>query len=263
MGTSNLLNFELNPIAIYVLWLREMKRFVRARSRIIGTIIIPLFFLIFLGLGFNKLSVLGKGVTLSYVDFLVPGILGMSLLSTSMFSGISVLWDKEFGFLKEVMVTPVSRLSIVLGRTLGGVSIALLQAITILLISILLGFKPVSFLAILPALLFMFLTSTTFIGLGLILASKMGDIEGFGLVVQLISFPIFFLSGALFPLENLPNWLRYLCYINPLTYGVDALRALLVNFSSLSLVTDLGALLTASILMMFLGAYFFERSEAV
>jgi len=263
MGTSKLLKYEINPIAIYVLWLREMKRFIRAKSRVIGTITMPLLFLVFLGLGFSKMPVLGEKYNISYVNFLVPGILGMSLLSTSMFAGISVLWDKEFGFLKEVMVTPVSRLSIVLGRTLGGVTIALIQALVILMISAVLGFRPVSALAVFPSLLFMFLISTTFIGVGLILASKMGDIQGFGLVVQFITFPTFFLSGALFPIENLPIWLRYVCYANPLTYGVDGLRAALVNVYSLDPLLDLLILFIFSTFMAFLGAYFFEKSEAV
>ncbi len=253
----------INVTAIYVLWLREMKRFVRAKSRVIGTLAMPLFFLAFLGLGFTKMNVPGMSKDIDYIHFLVPGIIGMTMLFTSMFAGISVLWDREFGFLKEIMVTPVNRVSIVLGRIVGGTTTALIQGILILGISVLMGFKITGITSFLSSIVFMFLIAVTFIGLGLIFASKMKDIHGFSLIMNFVIFPLFFLSGALFPLRNLPVWIRYISYIDPLTYGVDGLRGVLIGVFSLPIVSNLIILIGFSLVMVLLGAYFFEKSEVV
>ena len=252
---------EINFIAIYVLWLREMKRFLRSWSRIISTLMMPLFFLVFLGFGFRGVFIPGVGETKDYIHFLVPGIIGMTLISTSMMAGISVLWDREFGFLKEIMVAPVSRVSVVLGRILGGMTTSLIQAISILIISIAMGFKIPGVFSFLLALLFMILISSGFIGLGLIFASIMRDIQGFGLIMQLIVFPLFFLSGAIFPLTNLPKFIRFISYFDPLTYGVEGLRKALIGFSFLPLWLNFFVLLSFSILASILGAYLFEKSE--
>lgn len=250
--------------AVYVMWLREMKRFVRAKSRIIGSLIMPLFFLAFLGLGFNRMAIPGiSGQGVNYIRFLVPGIIGMTLLFSSTMQGLSVLWDKEFGFLKEIMVAPVSRVSLVLGRIAGGITTALIQSLLILLISVIMGFRasgPASFLL---AFLFMLLIGFTFIGLGLIFASKMKDMQGFGLIMNFIIFPLFFLSGALYPLGNLPWFVRALSYIDPLTFGIDGLRGSLIGVSSLPILLDLLIMIGFSLVMVFLGAYFFEKSETV
>lgn len=250
--------------AVYVMWLREMKRFVRAKSRIIGSLIMPLFFLAFLGLGFNRMAIPGiSGQGVNYIRFLVPGIIGMTLLFSSTMQGLSVLWDKEFGFLKEIMVAPVSRVSLVLGRIAGGITTALIQSLLILLISVIMGFRasgPASFLL---AFLFMLLIGFTFIGLGLIFASKMKDMQGFGIVMNFIIFPLFFLSGALYPLGNLPWFVRALSYIDPLTFGIDGLRGSLIKVSSLPILLDLAIMVGFSLVMVFLGAYFFEKSETV
>ena len=253
----------IHGAAIYVLWLRELKRFARAKSRVIGALAMPLFFLAFLGLGFRKMMIPGVSDGVGYVSFLVPGILGMSLLFSSTFGGLSVLWDKEFGFLKEIMVAPVSRVSIVLGRIAGGVTTALMQSISILGVSFLMGFKISTILSLLMAIVFMALISVCFLGLGLIFASKMKDMQGFNIVFNFVIFPLFFLSGALYPLENFPLWLRYISYIDPLTYGVDGLRGVLIGVSSFSVLFNLSMMTGISLLMIFLGAYFFEKSEAV
>lgn len=253
----------INGTAMYVLWLREMKRFLRAKSRVIGTLAMPLFFLAFLGLGFSKMSIPGLAGRIDYIHFLVPGIIGMTMLFTSMFAGISVLWDREFGFLKEIMVAPVNRISIVLGRIIGGATTSLIQGILILGISVLMGFKIVGVLQFVLAVVFMLLISSAFIGLGLIFASKMKDIHGFSLIMNFVIFPLFFLSGALYPLENLPLWVRYISYIDPLTYGVDGLRSVLIGISSFSIIFNFIILVGFSILMILLGAYFFEKSESV
>lgn len=253
----------INRTAVYVLWLREMKRFMRAKSRIVGALAMPLFFLAFLGLGFRRIPIPGLEGDVNYIRFLVPGILGMSLLFSSTFSGLSVLWDREFGFLKEIMVAPVNRVSIVLGRMAGGMTTALIQAVLILGISFLMGFKITSILSLLLAIIFMTLIAATFIGLGLIFASKMKDIQGFSIIMNFVIFPLFFLSGALYPLDNFPFWLKYLSYIDPLTYGVDGLRWALIGISSFSVVLNFIALVFFSSVMIFLGAYFFEKSESI
>lgn len=252
----------INGTAVYVLWLREMKRFMRAKSRVIGTLVMPLFFLAFLGFGFSNVNIPGMG-NVNYINFLVPGIIGMTMLFTSMFAGISVLWDREFGFLKEIMVAPVDRISIVLGRIAGGMSSSLIQGILILGISVLMGFKIIGISSMLLSIVFMLLISSAFIGLGLIFASKMRDIQGFGLIMNFIIFPLFFLSGALFPLESLPILVRYISYLDPLTYGVDGLRGALIGISSFPVIFNLMILAGFSVGMVVLGAYFFEKSESV
>ncbi|MBC8358189.1 MAG: ABC transporter permease [Candidatus Aminicenantes bacterium] len=253
----------INKTAIYVLWLREMKRFLRAKSRVFGTLAMPLFFLAFLGLGFRRMSIPGMSGEVDYIQFLVPGIIGMSILFSSTFGGLSVLWDREFGFLKEIMVAPVTRVSIVFGRIAGGATTALIQAILILGISFLFGFKIVSISSLLLALAFMTLIAITFLGLGLIFASKMRDMQGFSIVMNFVIFPLLFLSGAFYPLDNFPVWLRYISRIDPLTYGVDGLRAVLLGVSSFSIAYNFALLAVFSSVMIVLGAYFFEKSESV
>jgi ABC-2 type transport system permease protein len=249
----------IDGIAIYVLWLREMTRFLRAKSRVIGTIGMPLFFMVFLGFGFSRAQVPNLPPGVSYIQYLVPGIIGMTLLFSSTFSGISVLWDREFGFLKEIMVAPVSRVSIVLGRIAGGATTALIQGGAILLLSLALGFSIPGIPALLGATLFMVLISVTFISLGLVFASNMKDIHGFNLITNFVVFPLFLLSGALFPLENLPPAVQAFAYVNPLTYGVDGLRGTLLSASAFPVPLDLAVLGLSSLVMVALASFFFER----
>ncbi len=253
----------INFTAIYVLWLREMKRFFRAPSRIVGTLAMPLFFLVFLGFGFSNMSIPGVGEGVDYISFLVPGIIGMTMLFNSMFAGISVLWDREFGFLKEIMVAPVNRMSIVLGRIAGGMTTALFQGIVILFISMIFGFRVESLGGVLFSIVFMALIAVVFIGLGLIFASKMRDIHGFSTIMNFVIMPLFFLSGALYPLENLPTIIRYISYIDPLTFGVDGLRGVLIGASAFPVAADFFILLGFSLVMIFFGSYLFRKSEAV
>jgi ABC-2 type transport system permease protein len=251
----------IDGIAIYVLWLREMTRFVRARSRVIGTLGMPLFFMAFLGFGFSRAQLPNLPPGVNYIQFLVPGIVGMTLLFSSTFTGISVLWDREFGFLKEIMVAPVSRVSIVLGRIAGGATTSLIQGATILLLSIPLGFSLAGIGEVLLSVLVMLLISIIFIGLGLVFASNMKDIHGFNMITNFIVFPLFLLSGALFPVGNLPAQVQLLAYLDPLTYGVDGLRSALLGLSSFPLLLDLAVLALSSLLMVALAAFFFERCQ--
>ncbi|HID20308.1 MAG TPA: multidrug ABC transporter permease [Methanophagales archaeon] len=249
--------------AIYVLWLREMKGMWRAKSRVVGSLGMPIFFLAFLGLGLEHASIPGLPAGVDYVEFLTPGIIGMTLLFSSMFAGISVLWDKEFGFLKEVMVAPVSRLSIVLGRTAGGSTVSIMQGLLILALSTLLGFKISGVIPFMLAIVFMCLISFTFIGSGLIFASRMRDMQGFTLIVNFVMFPTFLLSGALFPIQELPSWLVPVCYANPLTYGVDGLRGVLLGAeaSGVPILFDFVLITALSIGMVGIGSYLFESTE--
>ena len=249
--------------AIYVLWLREMKGMWRTKSRVVGALGMPVFFLAFMGLGFGHASIPGIPAGINYIEFLTPGIIGMTILFSSMFAGISVLWDKEFGFLKEVMVAPVSRLSIVLGRIAGGSTVSVMQGILILALSTLLGFKITGVIPVILAVGFMCLISVTFIGLGLIFASRMRDMQGFSLIINFVMFPIFLLSGALFPVEALPSWLVPVCYANPLTYGVDGLRGVLLGAeaSGFSVLLDFIVVFAVSIGMVSIGSYLFESTE--
>jgi ABC-2 type transport system permease protein len=253
----------IQPIAIYVLWLREMKKFVRAKSRVVGTIGMPLFLLAFLGLGFRRMDVPGMPAGIDYVQFLVPGMVGMALIFSATFAGISVLWDREFGFLKEIMVTPTSRVSIVLGRVAGGSTTSLIQGVMILVLSLLIGFRIPGLIPVLLSLVYMVLIAVTFISIGLIFASNMKDVHGFNLIMNFVVFPLFLLSGALFPVENLPGPVRVLAYLDPLTYGVDGLRSVLIGASAFPPLVDLGALCGFAAVFVLLGAYFFEKSDAV
>jgi ABC-2 type transport system permease protein len=251
-----------NLYAIYSIWLREMLRFFRLKSRLVGSVASPFFFLVFLGMGFGTAAAMpGISQGAGYVSFLTPGIIGMTLLFSSTFAGLSVLWDREFGFLKEIMVAPVSRLAIVLGRTAGGVTTAIIQAMIILLSGILLGMNAPGLLGLLLSLVFMVLIASTFIGLGLAFASKMEDMSGFSLIMNFLIFPLFFLSGALFPLDRFPPAIRFLAYLNPLTYGVDGLRYCLIGVSAFPPALDFVVLAVSCTAILGLGAYLFETSE--
>lgn len=249
--------------AVYVLWLRAMKRFKRSPSQIIGSVTMPFLFLIFLGAGFSAVKFPGLPAGFSYIDFLVPGILGMSMLFAATTAGISLLWDRQFGFLKEVMVAPVSRLSIMLGRTFGGITTAFLQSLLLIVFALFIGFHIVSIAGLFMAFGFMLLIGLVFISIGLILASVMTDMQGFGLILNLLIFPIFFLSGAIYPVSALPGFIRYVTYANPLTYGVDGMRGALLGVSVFPVWMDAAILGAIAIAMLALGAYSFSKAKAV
>ncbi len=250
--------------AIYVLWLREMKRFSRSKSRILGIIIQPIFFLFILGSGLSG-AVL-PGMTGNYMDFIAPGVVAMAILFSSMFTGLSVLWDKQFGFLQEVLVAPISRFSIIIGRTIGGATTALIQGFIILIIAIILGVKISSVTGLILTIVFMVLLAFTAVGFGLILASKMRDFQGFQIIINLIILPLFFLSSAIFPIatnKSLPEFVVNASFANPLFYMVDGLRGSLtgINYYFNPLI-DLFIVFIICTIMMGLGTYFFNKSEA-
>lgn len=254
----------IDPLPIYTMWLREMKRFLRVKARVVGSLLMPLFFLAFLGLpmSFMPARQIPGLEGIGYLDFLAPGIVGMTLLFAGTMSGASVIWDKEFGFLKEVLVAPVNRFSVILGRSLGGMTTAIIQALVIVGIAVAMGVKLSSVSGFFWALVIMILTCATFTGFGLIIATKLGNLEGFMAIMNLIVFPIFFLSGALFPVQSMPSWLRYIMYIDPLTYGVDGLRGTLIGISAFPLWLDFAVLLILCLALATLGSYFFSKMEA-
>ncbi|MEM3181156.1 MAG: ABC transporter permease [Candidatus Micrarchaeaceae archaeon] len=248
---------------MYVLWLRAMKRFERSPSQIIGSVAMPFLFLIFLGAGFSSVKFPGLPAGFSYIDFLVPGILGMSMLFAATTAGISLLWDRQFGFLKEVMVAPVKRISIMLGRTFGGITTAFLQSLLLIIFALFIGFHVSSIAGLLVTFGFMLLIGFVFISLGLVLASIMTDMQGFGLILNLLIFPLFFLSGAIYPVDALPKIVRYITYVNPLTYGVDGMRGALMNASVFPIWVDAMVLGAIAIGMLSLGAYSFSKARVI
>ncbi|MFB6130625.1 MAG: ABC transporter permease [Salinigranum sp.] len=246
-----------NAAAIYVLWLREMKRFVRSKSRVVSTLALPFLFLVGFWYGFRSVQFPGMSGGTNYLQFLVPGIVGMTMLFSASFGGLSVLFDRQFGFLKEIMVTPVDRVSIAVGRVVGSTTTAVIQGVLILALSVLVGFRPVSWLGVLPALAFMVLIAATFIGIGLVFASRIDDFQAFNLIFNFVLFPLLFLSGAIYPVTNFPTVVTYLTYLNPLTYGVDGLRGVLVGSSLFP------PALGFAVAFVVVGAYAFEGSDAV
>jgi len=253
----------IQPVAIYVLWLREMKKFVRAKSRLVGAISMPVFMLVFLGLGFRRVAIPGLPESVSYLQYIVPGIIGMTLLFTGASVGMSVLMDRQFGFLKEVMVTPASRISIALGRISGGATTSIIQALMMLFISVFMGFRFPVLGDFLLSVLVMLLISVIFISISLILSSMMKDVHGFNALTNLVVFPLFLLSGALFPVSNLPVGIRIFSYLDPLTYGVDALRNLMIGYSDFPLYVNIGILLTLSCVLIGISSYSFRKSKSV
>ncbi|MFB6141055.1 MAG: ABC transporter permease [Halosimplex sp.] len=252
-----------NAPAIYVLWLREMKRFSRSKSRIVSTLALPFLFLVGFWFGFRSTPIPGVGGGVDYLQYLVPGIVGMTMLFSASFGGIGVLFDRQFGFLKEILVTPVDRVSIALGRVAGSTTSAVVQGVLLLSISIVIGFRPVSWFGVLPAVAFMALIGATFIGVGLVFASRIADFQAFDLVFNFVLFPLLFLSGAIYPVTNFPAALQYVTYLDPLTYGVDGLRGVLVGVSTFPPLLDALVMAGFALLFVVAGAYAFEGSDAV
>jgi ABC-2 type transport system permease protein len=244
---------------VYTIWLREMVKFTRARSRIVSSLAMPLVWLIILGFGFSSaISMPG----LPYIGFLAPGIIGMIILFTSIFSGISVLYDRQFGFLKEILVAPVSRSSIVLGKTFGGATVAIINALIVLGISSALGFIKIG-IGILLAIPFMVLIAVSFVSLGLIIASNMKSMEGFQMIMSFLVMPVFLLSGALFPLDTTPDAMKVVSLFDPLSYGVDGLRGALVGTTNRGLLLDFSVLFGISFVLITVGTLMFRRSTQV
>jgi len=216
-----------NLQGIYTIWYRDLLRFRRDRMRLVMSLAFPLLFLIVFGSGLGgSMGLLAPGVNFS--KFMFPGIIGMTVLLTSFMSGVSVVWDREFGFLKEILVAPLGRSGIVLGKALGSATVAVMQGIVMLVLAPILGvtLTPMLIVKLVPLLIVL---SVSLSGLGILVASRMRSQQGFQIIVQIIIFPLIFLSGVFFPVNNVPTWLEAISKINPLTYGVDAIRQLFLG----------------------------------
>ncbi|MGH9637920.1 MAG: ABC transporter permease, partial [Candidatus Angelobacter sp.] len=244
---------------IYILWLRQIKRYLRSRSRVLGAIGQPVLFLLALGYGIGAVyKRAGQG---NYLEFLVPGIIVQTLLFSGVFWGIQILFDKRFGFLKEMLVAPVSRVKVLLGNALGGATISLFQAVMVFVISIALGFRPDNY-ALLPlALLITIVLSVTLTSFGAGIASMVEDFQGFQGINNFLVFPLFFLSSALYPLTNVPDWLRILSEINPLSYTVDALRYSLIHQTHFGIWKDLAVVAAALVISVWFAVNRFDRIQ--
>ena len=245
--------------AIFILWLREVKKYSRSRAQIVASLGQPLLYLLVLGFGLGP--VFQKSGNGSYLQFVAPGVIGMTVLFTSVFSGIALLFDRQFGFLKETLVAPVPRIRIMIGRTLGGATVAMLQGTLIFAVCLIAGFRPVSLAAIPLGFVFMALIAMVFAALGTAIGSGLQDMQGFQLIMNFLVLPIFFLSGALFPLTNIPTALKFVTRLDPLSYGVDGLRGALSGLTQFGFATNLITLAVIAVALLILGAWRFSKIE--
>jgi len=244
---------------IYILWLRQLKRYIRSKARLIGSLGQPILFLVALGFGFGPIyAKAGEG---NYIQFLAPGIIAMSVLFTAMFNGIEIIWDRQFGFLKETLVAPVSRFNIMLGRTLGGATVAIIQGLIVFIISHLVGFRVSNWETLPIGILFMFLIALIFTALGTAIASMLEDMHGFQLIMSFVVMPTFFLSGSLFPLKDLPKAILIIAQFNPLTYGVDGMRQALTNMGHYTYLQNLSVSVVVAFIVLIIGSYLFSKIE--
>ena len=215
---------------VYTIWYRDILRFWHDKMRLISAITFPLLFLFVFGHGLStRLGLLGPGI--DFTQFMFPGIIGMTVLMSSFMAGISVVWDREFGFLKEVLVAPISRASVATGKTLGAATVALFQGMVILIFAPVIGIS-ISGWTLLGLLPLMFLLAGSLGSLGVLLATRIKSMEAFQAVMQMLMFPMVFLSGVFFPLEGLPAWMNVLVKINPATYGITPIRQVILGASS-------------------------------
>ncbi|MEC4682425.1 MAG: ABC transporter permease [Nitrospirota bacterium] len=249
---------------IYTLWLRDVIRLWRDRIRLVGSFIQPLLFLFILGGGLSpRLGSISQGVnggSLGYQAFLFPGIVGMSVLFTASFAGVAIVWDREVGFLKEVLVAPLSRTAVVIGKILGGATNSVLQGGMILVLYPLFHLRPSS-LQLVSAFFVMLLIGLTQTAVGILLGVRMTSSQGFMVLMNFIILPLFFLSGALYPLDRLPHWLSIASRLDPMTYGVDLLRHALAGIHYYSVTTDLLTLIFFLSAMSMLSVHLFNRAD--
>ncbi|MEO0092921.1 MAG: ABC transporter permease [candidate division WOR-3 bacterium] len=243
---------------IYMVWLRDTIRYFREKSQLYGSITRPILWLFILGMGLRGSYRLTGNY--NYTQFIFPGIVAMTIIFTSIQSAITIIWDREFGFLKEILVAPVPRTSIAIGKGLAGTTLSLIQASIILLLSPLVKVR-FPLLHLLPIYLVMILLSFSLTGIGIVIAARMTSFQGFGTIMNFVIMPMWFLSGSMFPPTGLPKWLNILVRANPLTYGVDLIRGLILRLSYYSVWFSLGYLVVFAIAVTFLAVYFFNRGE--
>ena len=242
---------------LYALWYREFKVFLREKSRIVSSLFTPLLWIVVFGGG------LGSSVSLggtNYQVFIFPGILTMTVLFSSIFFGLYIVWDKRIDFFKEVLVAPLSRLTIFAGKMLGGCTDALIQGALMLAFGVILGVS-YSLLTVVAAIVFMLVLASATVSIGLVIGSRMESPEGFNLIISFLVFPLFFLSGALFPISNLPPWLHVFTILDPVTYAVDGMRGVMLGTSTFPVVMDFSVLLAFSAGMIVIGSIAFSRMK--
>ncbi|MFZ0590887.1 MAG: ABC transporter permease [Bryobacteraceae bacterium] len=245
--------------AIFILWLRELRRYTRSRAQIVASLGQPLLYLLALGFGLGP--VFRKAGQGSYLQFVAPGVIAMTVLFSATFSGIALLWDRQFGFLKETLVAPVPRMQVMAGKTLGGATVALIQGMLVVAVCLIAGFRPVKVAALPVAFMFMALVAIVFAALGTAIGSALQDMQGFQLIMNFLVLPIFFLSGALFPLANLPPVLSAITRVDPLSYGVDGLRTTLIGMSHFGVAIDAIVLSAVAALFLGIGSYMFSKIQ--
>jgi ABC-2 type transport system permease protein len=250
--------------AVYVIVAREFKKFIREKSRLISTLARPLLWLFLIGGGMSRLVPGGQNVT--YIQFIFPGILGMTILFSSIFSSISIIWDKEFGFMKEILVAPVSRFSVVVGKATSGMVLSTFQAMIVLCLFPFIGLR-LDPLQIAGVILVSAVLSFALAAFGILLASFYESYESFSVIMNFIVMPMFFLSGAMYPVKLLPSVLKGVAKLNPLTYGVDALKNIVFPYETgrmsadFTLFTDLAVIITLSVVFVFIAGKAFERKQ--
>lgn len=245
---------------IYYLWLRQIKRYFRSKSRIIGAVGQPLLFLLALGFGLGAaFKHAGQG---NYLEFLVPGIMIQTVLFSAMFFGAMIIFDRQFGFLKETLVAPVSRFKIMFGGALGGATTATIQGTLVLAISFALGFRVYNYALIPVAILIMAIIAIAIACFSSAIGSFVQDMQGFQAINQFLVFPLYFLSGALYPLNNVPTWLKFISEINPISYAVDAMRWALIGHSTFGIYKDILVLAVTLVACMIYGSLRFRKIEA-
>jgi ABC-2 type transport system permease protein len=265
-------------MTIYTIWLREVTRFVRERSRIVGMIGQPLLYLFIVGVGIGHgMTFTGGSGDIPYLQYMYPGIIGMSVLFTSIFSAVSIIWDREFGFLKEVLVAPVPRWAVAVGKVLGGSTVAMLQSIILIVLAPFVGVT-LTVPIVLGLLFLCFLLSFAVTSFGVLIAARMHSMEGFQMLMNFIVMPMYFLSGAMFPVKSAPVWMKTLMTLDPLTYGVDALRNVVFAGTSMgsrslaavareaelirwALPVDVAVLLAVALALVGMASFSFSRVE--
>jgi len=248
--------------AFFAMCYRQLKRFTRAKSRVIGSLLNPLVWLVFFGIGWSRAfdfpaarEIFGG---MDYLSYLIPGVVSMTIFSGSFISGVTVIWDKQFGFLKETLVAPTSRSEAILGRIMGDSLTALVQGLLIMVLS--LGLVSLNLYGIIPTIIVGFILAMAFSSVGITLGLKINSQEGFHLIFGLLMQPLIFLSGAFYPIDAMPQWMKILAYVNPLTYAVDSARYFLTGVSRFEIVTDISILLILSVILVILAMYSFEKA---
>ena len=249
---------------VYALWYREYKVFIREKSRVVASVVNPILWFLVIGGG------IGSAVNISgvnYQTFIFPGVLLQSILFSSIFFGVYIVWDKKIDFLKEVLVSPLSRTAIFMGKVAGGATDTLIQIVILLIVGYAfayMGLMPgirLDLVNLLISMVFILITIVAAVSIGLIMGSQMESPEGFQLVSSFVIFPMFFLSGAFFPINNLPAYLSPFVYINPMTYSVDGLRAAMLGNSVFPMALDLAVITSFAAAMVFVGTHAFKKMK--